>query len=48
MLKSGRISISGCEYSIPCFGQDTADYLVNEGNVRYVAMGIDDVVRTVT
>lgn len=28
--------------------KDTADYLVNEGNVRYVAMGIDDVVRTVT
>jgi aspartate aminotransferase len=59
MLKSGRISISGCEYSYRATSSCSKEILldsniladndlVNESNVRYVAMAIDDVVRSVS
>lgn len=52
MLKSGRISISGCKFlfiSRRKFASRTplTRPTVNEHNVGYVAAAIDDIVRTI-
>lgn len=52
MLKSGRISISGCKFLVHYTPRVLPVILltlptVNERNVGYVAAAIDDIVRTI-